>query len=87
MIQAPPIPPCALNIGGIQVMKNDWLPAGTMMVSPDVYELLTATPEQQAEKLAQFKAQVDNFQDLLKRRGLSPTGRKPGEPQFQELPK
>lgn len=77
----------AISVGGVQIVKNDWLPPNTMMVSPDVYEALTETPEQAAQKLVQFKTQVDKFQELLKARGLSPTGCKPSDPQFQELPK
>lgn len=84
---AEPKGPTGVKIGGVVVMKNDMLPPGWMVVSPDVYDLLTATPESRAAGLADFKAKVDQFEALLKKKGLSPTGRQPSEPQYQELPK
>ncbi len=79
--KTPFLPPPPLLLGGIQVMQSDLLPKNTMMVSPDVYKLLTATPEQHEQSLSSFKKTVDDFQALLKAKGLSPTGRKLSEPE------
>ena len=84
---AEPKGPTGVKIGDVVVMKNDMLPPGWMVVAPDVYELLTATPESHAAGLADFKGKVDQFETLLKKNGLSPTGRQPSEPRYQELPK
>jgi hypothetical protein len=54
-----------VQIGEINVMRSEWLPAGSMVVSPDVFDLLSATPEEQAEAVAALKARVQDFQKLM----------------------
>lgn len=84
---AEPKGPIGVKVGGVVVMKNEMLPPGWMVVSPDVYDMLTAPPGSHEAGLADFKARVDQFQELLKSKGLSPTGRQSSEPNYQELPK
>lgn len=78
----------SIDFKGFTVYKNDMLPPNTMMVSPDVYEKLTETPEQRQVREDAFKAHLDRFTELMAARGLSPTGRSlKGEPNYQDLPK
>lgn len=58
----------SIDWNGFTVYKADILPPNTLMVSPDVYEKLTETPEQQAKRFDAMKAVVDRFDDLVKRR-------------------
>lgn len=78
-----------IDFKGFTVYKNDLLPPNTLMVSPDVYEKLTETPEQRQARADAFKAHLDDrFTELMAARGLSPTGRsRAGEPNYQDLPK
>lgn len=77
-----------IDFKGFTVYKNDMLPPNTLMVSPDVYEKLTETPEQRQAREDAFKAHLDRFTELMAARGLSPTGRSlKGEPNYQDLPK
>lgn len=45
-----------MKLSEIIVIKSDALPVRTMCVSPDVFELLTSTPDAEKEK-----AQLDNL--------------------------
>lgn len=77
----------SIDFKGFTVYKNDMLPPNILMVSPDVYEKLTETPEQRQAREDAFKAHLDRFTELLAARGLSPTGRsRTGEPNYQDLP-
>lgn len=49
---------------GIQVLKNDLLTGRTMVVSPEVYEMLTETPEQRQEKARALVAKADRLMAL-----------------------
>lgn len=78
----------SIDFKGFTVYKNDMLPPNTLMVSPDVYEKLTETPEQRQAREDAFAAQLKNLDDLMRARGLSPTGRlRTGGPNYQDLPK
>lgn len=57
-----------INWNGIQVLKNDLLTGRMMVVSPEVFEMLTETPEQRqakarvlVEKADQLMALCDKF--------------------------
>jgi hypothetical protein len=78
----------SIDFKGFKVYKADILPPNTIMVSADVYEKLTETPEQRQARENAFKAHLDRFTELMAARGLSPTGRtRTGEPNYQDLPK
>lgn len=82
----------SIDFKGFTVYKNDMLPPNTLMVSPDVYEKLTETPEQREAREANTLAGIERVSQLinarLQARGLSPTGRsRTGEPNHQDLPK
>lgn len=78
----------SIDFKGFTIYKNDMLPPNTLMVSPDVYEKLTETPEQRQAREDAFAAQLKNLDRLMQERGLSPTGRsRTGEPNYQDLPK
>jgi len=51
----------------IHIMKNNHLPPMTMMVSPDLYQLLTDTPEQALKRREQIYSQFANLAVLMKR--------------------
>ncbi|MFL1527890.1 hypothetical protein [Pseudomonas sp. O230] len=48
-------------------MKSDFLPPMTMIVSPDLYQQLTETPEKALERREQVMAQFANMAVLMKR--------------------
>lgn len=81
----------SIDFKGFTVYKNDMLPPNTLMVSPDVYEKLTETPEQRqarAHRATEAFNHLDRFTELMAARGLSPTGRLlSSEPNYQDLPK
>lgn len=77
----------SIDFKGFTVYKNDMLPPNTLMVSPDVYEKLTETPEQRAEREHRASEAFKHLAEEMKARGLSPTGRsRRGEPNYQDLP-
>lgn len=49
----------SIDFMGFTVYKADILPPNTLMVSPDVYEKLTETPEQRQAREDAFKANLD----------------------------
>lgn len=53
----------------IRIMKNDLLPPMTMMVSPDLYQQLTDTPEQALERREHSLTQLANLAVLMQRTG------------------
>lgn len=71
MINEPYAP---IDWNGIQVLKNDLLPGRTMVVSPDVFEMLTETPEQRQAKARALVEKADRLMalcdTLIKRPGL-----------------
>lgn len=67
----------------MKVILSEILDDDTIIVSPNVYRQLQGLPTAQPD----FNALWGNFQSLLKARGLSPTGRRPSEPEMQDLPK
>lgn len=77
-----------IDFKGFTVYKNHMLPPNTLMVSPDVYEKLTETPEQrQVREHRAFEA-FNVLAEKMKVLGLSPTGRSlKGEPNYQDLPR
>lgn len=50
-----------INWNGIQVLKNDSLTGRTMVVSPEVYEMLTETPEQRQAKARALVEKADQL--------------------------
>lgn len=54
----------AIVVGGIRVIRSVILPPNTMMVSTDVYELLTETPEQRQEKARALREKADQLLTL-----------------------
>lgn len=56
----------------IRIMKNDFLPPMTMMVSPDLYQQLTETPEEAAQRREQILTQFASLAVLMKRAASSP---------------
>jgi hypothetical protein len=54
-------------MGDIRIMKNDLLPPMTMMVSPDLYQQLTETPEEALKRRKQIYAQFAGLAVLMKR--------------------
>lgn len=53
-----------INWNGIQVLKNDLLTGRTMVVSPEVYEMLTETPEQRQAKARALVEKADQLMAL-----------------------
>lgn len=51
----------------IRVMKNEYLPPMTMIVSPDLFQLLSDTPGQAASRREQIIAQFANVAAMMKR--------------------
>ena len=51
----------------IRIMKNDFLPPMTMMVSPDLYQQLTETPEEALKRREQILTQFASLAVLMKR--------------------
>lgn len=51
------------NFSGYKIIKSDALPPGTMLVSSDVYDQLTETPEQRQERLKKLSAKMDFVMD------------------------
>lgn len=77
-----------IDFKGFAVYKNEMLPPNTLMVSPDVFELLTETPEQRQSQYDAFTAQLNDLDRLMLARGLSPTGRTTHrQPNLADLPK
>lgn len=60
-----PLPPAGFTIGGIKVMCDEYLPEGWMVVSQDVYKLLTVTSESQQAEMSELMHSVDNLNDLI----------------------
>ena len=59
-------------LGGIRVIRSVVLPPNTMMVSSDVYEMLTDTPEQRQAKARALRDKADQLlalTDALLKRG------------------
>jgi hypothetical protein len=56
-----------INWNGIQVLKNDLLTGRTMVVSPEVYEMLTETPEQRQAKARALVEKADQLMALCNR--------------------
>lgn len=65
----------SIDFKGFTVFKNDMLPPNTLMVSPDVYEKLTETPEQRAAREAEVQAQFDKISSLMAAYGLATHGK------------
>ena len=77
-----------IDFKGFTVYKNDMLPPNTLMVSPDVYEKLTETPEQRQAREHRATEAFNHLAAEMKARGLSPTGRRlDRQPNYQDLPK
>ena len=77
-----------IDFKGFTVFKNGMLPPNTLMVSPDVYEKLTETPEQRQAREHRASEAFNHLAAQMKARGLSPTGRSlRGEPNYQDMPK
>ena len=53
------------TFAGIKVIRVDTLPPNTMMASPDVYEMLAATPEERAAKAEQLLKTMQSMSDKL----------------------
>lgn len=53
-----------INWNGIQVLKNDLLTGRTMVVSPEVYEMLTETSEQRQAKARALLEKADQLMAL-----------------------
>jgi predicted component of type VI protein secretion system len=53
-----------INWNGIQVLKNDLLTGRTMVVSPEVFEMLTETPEQRQAKARALVRKADQLMAL-----------------------
>jgi hypothetical protein len=53
-----------INWNGIQVLKNDLLTGRTMVVSPEVYEMLTETSEQRQAKARALVEKADQLMAL-----------------------
>lgn len=78
----------SIDWNGFTVYKADILPPNTLMVSPGVYEKLTETPEQRAEREHRASEAFKHLAEEMKARGLSPTGRVLDvHPRYQDLPK
>lgn len=78
----------SIDFKGFTVYKADILPPNTLMVSPDVYERLTETPEQRQAREHRATEAFKHLAEQMKALGLSPTGRSvTGQPNFQDLPK
>lgn len=54
----------AVDWNGIKVLKDDMLTGRTMIVSPEVYEMLTETPEQRQAKARALVERADQFMAL-----------------------
>lgn len=52
---------------GIKAIKADMLPPMTMMVSPDLYRMLTDTPEQAASAHQKMIDSAVRFTELLRK--------------------
>ena len=50
-----------IDFKGFKVYKNEMLPPNTLMVSPDVYEKLTETPEQRQVREVEVKTWLEHF--------------------------
>lgn len=57
----------------IRIMKNNFLPPRTMMVSPDLYQQLTETPEEAAQRREQILTQFASLAVLMKRAASRPS--------------
>lgn len=51
------------DFSGYKIVKSDALPPGTMLVSADIYEQLTETPEQRQDRLKKLSTQMDFVMD------------------------
>lgn len=51
-----------IDWNGIQVLKNDLLQGRTMVVSPEIFEMLTETP---AQRQAKARALVEKADQLM----------------------
>lgn len=56
-----------IDWNGIQVIKDDILPGRTMIVSPEVYEMLTETAEQRQAKARALVERADQLMALCDR--------------------
>lgn len=52
-------------MNGIQVLRSNMLPANTILVSDDVYELLTATPEERQAKARALRDKCDELMRMI----------------------
>ncbi|RUT30849.1 hypothetical protein WG29040_23200 [Pseudomonas sp. PAMC 29040] len=61
-----------LNLGlqGIQIVCATLLPARTIYVSPDIYELIAKDGAGAQKEHADFLARVEEFNRLMEKRGL-----------------
>lgn len=67
----------------MKVIMSEILEDDTIIVSANVYRQLQGLPAAPPQHEALFA----NFEALLKAKGLSPTGRRPSQPEMQEIPK
>lgn len=61
MIKEPYAP---IDWNGIQLLKNDLLTGRMMIVSPEVFEMLTETPEQRQAKARSLVEKADQLMAL-----------------------
>ena len=52
---------------GIQVLRSSMLPANTILVSDDVYELLNKTPEQRQAEARALRDKCDELARMIQK--------------------
>jgi hypothetical protein len=52
-------------IGGIQIFRSSMLPANTILVSDDIYELLNSTPEERQAKARALRDKCDELTRMI----------------------
>lgn len=57
-----------------KIWKNEHLPPSTMVVSPDIYDLLTKTSEERVKDLEKTVADLNSWMNILKPRGGNNVG-------------
>ena len=52
-------------LNGIQILRSSMLPANTLLVSDDVYDLLNATPEERQAKARALRDKCDELTRMI----------------------